>query len=479
MGGTALWQWDATDLASAIRERRVSAREATAACLDRIATVNPAVNALTEINRDPALAAAAEADARMAAGAPLPPLHGVPVTTKINVDQAGSATTNGVAAFTSLVAAEDSPPVANWRKAGAILLGRSNAPAFSCRWFTDNAPHGLTLNPWNTALNVGGSSGGAAAAVATGMVPLAHGNDLAGSARLPASACGVYGLRPTTGRVPAYNPTGKAERSLCLQLGSTQGVLARSVRDIRLGLETMARRDPRDPAWVPVPLDFPDDAWRQRVALFTGTADHAADAPVLAALRRAADALASAGYEVVETAPPRFEEAAALWMTLLSNDCRSPGARAAFALGDETFLRSLDLTAACVPALSAEEMLASLASRTTFQRAWQMFFEDLPLLLMPTAWSVPFPVGYDVRGVEEARRLLTAHSPCTATAFLGVPALSVPVHRGTDGPLGVQLVAGRFRDGLVLAAATALEERLGPIIPIDPQPSSAAAVDPR
>ncbi|SNS76655.1 MULTISPECIES: amidase [unclassified Azospirillum] len=469
MQGEHLWQWEAGALAEAIRQRRVSAREAVESCLARIAQVNPVINALTEIQEQAALAAADKADQAVAAGGDLPPLHGVPATVKINVDQAGSATTNGVAPLVGLIAPVDSPPVANWRDAGTIFLGRSNAPAFSCRWFTDNAPHGRTLNPWNPGLNVGGSSGGAAAATATGMAPLAHCNDLAGSARLPAAACGVYGLRPTVGRVPAFNATAKAERSLCLQFGSAQGVIARSVGDIRLGLHSMARRDARDPAWVPAPLEQPDDAAPVRVALFTGEGEHRPDSHTAAALRQAADTLADAGYEVVEAAPPRFIETAELWMALLSNDCRTPAARAAFSMGDADFLHSLELTAACVPEMSPADMLAALSARTGLLREWQLFLETYPLLLMPTAWTAAFPVGHDIAGEREARELLVAHSPCTSTACVSVPALSIPFRpTGSPLPVGIQLVAGRFREGRILAAAQAMASRLPPVSPIDP-----------
>ncbi len=461
------WRWDAATLAGRLARRELSAREAVQSCLDRLDAVNPRINAVVDAPHAAALAAADRADALAASGAALPPLHGVPVTTKINVDQTGVATTNGVRAFTGLIADSDSPSIANLRRAGAVFMGRTNAPPFSLRWFTDNDPHGLTLNPWDPALNVGGSSGGAAAAVATGIGPIAHGNDLAGSVRLPASACGVYGLRPTTGRIPAFNPTGTAERSLCLQLGATQGVLARSVRDIRLGLTAMSACDPRDPWWVPAPLDLEGDHDTQRVALYTGAADYDVDPAVSAALRRAGDWLSDAGYTVEEAAPPRFVEAADLWMTLLGNEIRTPAMQAALALTDEGLRRSQELTIHWAPVMSGDEVLAGLATRTTLQRAWTLFFERYPLLLVPTSWRLPFPVGHDAVGPDEARAVLRAHSPCSATAMLGVPAISVPVVRAPL-PIGVQIVGARFRDGLCLAAAAALEARLGPVDPIDP-----------
>src|SRR5262249_36423077 len=188
--------WDAVDLAAAIRARKVSAREAVQACLERLKAVNAKLNAVTAPAPQDPLAAADEADRALARGDALGPLHGVPVVIKENIDQAGAATTNGVEAFAKLMAEADSPPVANWRKAGAICIGRTNTPAFSLRWHTDNALRGATLNPWAKDRTPGGSSGGSAAAVAAGICPLAHGNDYGGSIRYPAMACGVAGIRP-------------------------------------------------------------------------------------------------------------------------------------------------------------------------------------------------------------------------------------------------------------------------------------------
>ena len=142
-----LWRWTATDLAAVIRDGAISSREAVSDCLDRVRAVNPALNALVEVHETQALAAADAADAAVARGEELAPLHGVPLTVKVNVDQAGCATTNGVVAFKDLIAASDSPVVANLRRAGAVILGRTNTPAFSFRWFTDNALHGKTFNP--------------------------------------------------------------------------------------------------------------------------------------------------------------------------------------------------------------------------------------------------------------------------------------------------------------------------------------------
>ena len=155
-----LWRFDAVELAAAIRTRRISSREAVGSHLDRLASVNPYINAVVDPLAAEALAEADAADAAVRRGDPCGPLHGVPVTVKINVDFAGRATTNGVVAFKDAIAPADSPAIANWRRAGAIVIGRTNTPCFSFRWFTENDLHGRTLNPWSREHTSGGSSGG-------------------------------------------------------------------------------------------------------------------------------------------------------------------------------------------------------------------------------------------------------------------------------------------------------------------------------
>jgi amidase len=247
-----LWRWDTVRLAHAIRIRLVSSREAVAACLARLESINPRVNAVVETLAEEALWLAEQADRELAKGGPTGPLHGVPVTTKINTDQKGCVTTNGVVAFASLIADEDSPSIANLRRAGAIVIGRTNAPEFSWRWFTDNELYGETANPWDRQRTCGGSSGGAAVAVATGICPLAQGSDFGGSIRHPALCCGIVGLRPTLGRVPAYNAT-TGDRPITAQFMAVHGPLARRVGDLRLALAAMAAGDVRDPPHAGLP----------------------------------------------------------------------------------------------------------------------------------------------------------------------------------------------------------------------------------
>ncbi|MBX9702044.1 MAG: amidase, partial [Acetobacteraceae bacterium] len=317
-----VWRWDAADLARGIRLGAVSAVETTRAVLDRCAAVNGAINAVVEVLEAEALAAAEAIDRARARGEALGPLAGVPVTTKINVDQRGLATSNGCVPFRDLIAPEDSAVVANLRRAGAVIVGRTNTPALSMRWFTENALHGRTLNPWHAGHTPGGSSGGAAAAVAAGIGPIGHGNDLGGSVRYPAYACGIAGLRPSAGRIPAFNPTMTAERPISGQLMSTQGPLARRVRDLRLALGPMSAGDARDPWWMPAPLAGEAPARPIRIALCIDPAGTGVHLAVAEAVRRAGMILAAAGYAVEETAPPDFAGCARDWDWLSHGEAR-------------------------------------------------------------------------------------------------------------------------------------------------------------
>jgi amidase len=465
-----LWAWDAVELAQAIRSRTVSAREAVSACLDRLAAVNPRINAVVETLAEEALADAAAADEALGRGETVGPLHGVPVTIKVNTDQRGRATTNGVVAYRDVIAAEDAPPVANWRKSGAVLVGRSNTPAFSWRWFTDNALYGATLNPWHSGITPGGSSGGAAAALAAGIGALAHGNDIGGSIRYPAYVCGLVGIRPSFGRVPSFNATAPEERPLTSQIMGVQGPLARRVRDLRLGLAAMSEYDARDPWWVPAPLTGPAPRQPIRVA-FTCDPGGAGVAPsVAAAVRQAADWLAGAGYAVEERAPPDFTAAVELWNLILGTETRHAMLPAVERFGDDGVRRMARFFDGLAPPLDLPGFSRALARRATLLRAWMMFFEEYPLVLMPVSCEPPFPAGFDRGDAAALTRLVTAQRPQFPPAVLGLPAISVPTGIVDGVPIGVQLIAGRFREDLCLDAAEAIEARAPMPTPIDPRP---------
>jgi amidase len=468
-----LWRLSAVELAARIARREVSCREAVASCLARLDAVNPRINAVVQPLHDEARQAADAADAALARGEAVGPLHGVPVTIKVNVDQKGCATTNGVVAYRGVIAPEDSPVVANLRRAGAIVVGRTNTPAFSMRWFTDNDAHGRTLNPHDPALTPGGSSGGAAAAVAAGIGPIGHGNDQGGSVRYPAYACGVAGLRPTSGRVPAFNPSAAAERPPVIQLTSVQGPLARSVADLRLALGAMAGADSRDPWWVPLAGDAPGATFPTRVAVCRAVPGYPADPAVIAAVDQAARWLQDAGCTVEEAVPPRFREASELWATLTMADTMALMAPAIYSVGDEAIRRSVDGMAALGAKLDLAGYMRALGTRTALMRAWGQFLERHPLLLLPSSWQRPFPIDADQRGLDAMRAIVDAQSPLLSVALLGLPGLSVPTGLANGAPMGVQLVAGRFREGLLLSAGEAIEARVGAVRPIDPRAARA------
>jgi amidase len=457
---TDLWRWSAVELAAGIRTRRISSRETVTSCLRRLDEVNPSINAVVDVMAKEALAAADHADAAVSAGEPLGGLHGVPVTIKINVDCEGRPTTNGVVAFRDRIAMVDAPPVANWRKAGAIVIGRTNVPAFCARFFTDNALHGRTLNPWVPDRTPGGSSGGAAAALACGIGPLAHGNDRAGSIRQPAYACGVTGIRPSLGRVPGLQQS-EREPTLISQLCNMQGPLARNIADLRLGLEMMAGRDPHDPWWCPVPFDL-GECPPARVALFDDLPGVEIDPAVRGALRKAASGLEACGYRVEEAAPPRFTEAARLFFTLVKTEERSGSSQLIDEFGDDALRRARASTMATAESLSFEDYIAALARRTTILREWQIFMERYPLILMPVSWKLPAPVDLDQTGDAAVAEMIASFHPLLAISVLGLPGLAVPTGFADGVPVGVQLVAGRFREDVCFAAGEIIEAQCGP-----------------
>jgi amidase len=444
--------------------------------LARLDEVNPRINAIVDVFAEEAFDAADAADAVVRAGAPLGPLHGVPVTVKINVDYAGRATTNGVPAFRESIAKHDSSVVANLRRAGAVIFGRTNVPCFSTRLFTDNELYGRTLNPWNPQRTPGGSSGGAAAATAAGIAPISHGNDRAGSIRFPAYACGVYGLRPSAGRIPDFAPGQVEERNLTSQLTNTQGPLARSVADIRLALAAMSQRDIRDPYWLPTcsdPLTLKTAP--SRAAIFATMPDRDIDPAVSAAIRKVGRWLQEAGYEVEEAAPPRFAEAAHLFWDLIMTEERAASeqetaasTRAIERYGDQAVKNNRRGTLAYSNPFDFEGYIRGLARRATILREWQIFLDRYPLLVMPVSWKLPFEIDEDQKGDEAVYRTHLALQPSIAVSLMGLPGLAVPIEVSEGIPVGVQLVAARYQDERVLTAAEVIEANSGIGLPIDP-----------
>jgi amidase len=474
MSSGDLWRWDAVDLAAAIRLRKVSSREAVDSVLARLAAVNPRINAVSLALAEAARAAADAADAAAKRGDALGPLHGVPVTIKENIDQQGLATVNGVAAFKGVIAPADSPVAANFRRAGAICVGRTSTPAFSLRYFTDNGVIGRTHNPWSRAHTPGGSSGGAASAVAAGIGPIAHGNDYGGSIRYPAYCCGVAGLRPSFGRVPAYNPSAAAERPPTAQLMSVQGPLARRVRDLRLALAVMALGDARDPWWVPAPLVGKAPKRPIKVALAPAPAGLSVDPAVREAVVKAGRALAEAGYAVEEAALPPVADVGERAFGAISFDVEHFMLASIREHADADGRRAIELYLEGGPRVAPADYAATLADRARLVRDWSLFLERYPVVVLPVSARPPMPHGADLVGPAETRAMIRDQSPLVAFNFVGLPGVGVPVGTATAAeaprglPLGVQVVAARFREDLALDAAEVIEARHGLATPIDP-----------
>ncbi|WP_291685170.1 amidase family protein [Bradyrhizobium sp.] len=461
-----LWRLPAADVAGLVTSKQISAKEAALAALGRLDAVNPSINAVVDHRPQDVLAEAAAIDAAIMRGEDVGPLAGVPVTVKVNIDQEGFATTNGLKLQREVIARSNSPVIDNLRKAGAVILGRTNCPAFSYRWFTTNLVHGDTKNPRDAGITPGGSSGGAGAAVAAGIGHIAHGTDIAGSIRYPAYACGVHGLRPTVGRIAAFNAA-LPERSIGPQISAVSGPLARTIGDIRIALAAMSGKDVRDPWWVPAPLEGP--AMPRRAALCLQPDGLETFAEVKAAVLDAGKRLERAGWvvEEIETTPP-LREAADLQTKLWLGDGYEAQLAAAEREGDPGALACLRGNRAKVFPFDAAAFSKALTRRATLTREWLQFFESYPVLLMPVSGELPFPDGLDMRDDDSFERVWRAQLTQIAIPFMGLPALTVSTGLVGRVPVGVQVVSGRYREDLCLLAGEAIEAGGTPPAPIDP-----------
>ncbi len=459
----ALWKHTAVELAALIREREVSSREVVEAHLERIAEVNGLVNAVTVTLSDTALADADAADRSQSSG----PLHGVPFTIKENIDCVGSPTTQGVPALAEAMPPSDAPVVERMKLAGAIPLARTNLPELGGRLDTDNPLRGRTFNPWNPRLTPGGSSGGEAAALATGMSPIGLGNDILGSLRNPAYCCGITSLKPSAGRIPCVLSMG-VDAGMAVQAMLVEGPMARSVADLRLGLSVLAGRDVRDPRSVDAPLEGPEPEVR-RAALVTEIPGFDLPQVTVADIRRAGEVLAAGGWSVEEVEPPELDRVNEIWSYVMAADMDEQS------LQDQEALISPELAAVF---RQISERLASAqlpnavahAERSRLSRVWSEFFAAYPVAIGPTWTCLPWPIDSDLdpeTGVDTT--LGTAHFISPANV-LGLPSVALATGVADGLPTGVQVYADRWREDLCLAVAEQIEAECSMPTPIDPVP---------
>ena len=473
----------AREVAAGLRTGSFSSVEAVESALGRIESANPGVNAIVELDSEQALTDAADADRRLRSGGPLGRLHGVPVTFKLNTSLAGRATTAGVSDYRANVSATTDPQAASWLRAGAINLGRTNTPAFAIGWTSENDLHGSTANPWDEDRTPGGSSGGAAAAVAAGMCSLAQGADTAGSIRYPAACCGVVGLRPTKGRVPGWAGPDARDPSLATQEYVVQGPLARRIDDLRLGLAAMQDPDPRDPSTVPLPrvgeAGSATSPPPMKVAMvidpggpgLAGRTGSEAEE----ATRSAGEWLQEAGYEVEEVTLPELGEAASLWWKLalaeLALGLRAEVQRAGSEHSKAFFELMFAVHESEFGQVDLPQFLAGQARSGMLRRRVSEFMVDHPLILTPMAGEPPFRMGEDIESVDRVAEMMAYAWPSMAVPVLRLPALGLAATRGSGAPIGVQLVGRPFAEDLVLDVGEVIEARSGVVTPVEPHPA--------
>jgi Asp-tRNA(Asn)/Glu-tRNA(Gln) amidotransferase A subunit family amidase len=457
---TELLGASALEVGAAIRASEVSATEVLELHLERIAEVNPRLNAIVTLCEDDARAAAAAADLATERG----PLHGVPFTVKDSIATAGVRSTAGSRLLSDFVPKRDATAVARLKRAGAVLLGKANCPEFALDPITDNRLFGLTLNPVDEKVTVGGSSGGDAAAVASNCAVFGIGSDYGGSIRWPAQCAGIVGMRPTVGLVPGTGglpfPPGEGMSTpssvAILSRLQTFGPLARSVDDLWAILEVLAGPDGIDPNTVPVSLSDPDavEVSGLRVAWTDGEGAEPVHQDLVAAVERAATALEVMGLDVEQRRPTGLERAVGIFRLYRAADGLPVHMEVVRGREDELAETMKMWSAAVQTPATVAQYQRFAASRDEVRTQVLAFMEEHPIVLMPVSRWPAFPLG----SLDFAERFLNM-APCSAITLLGLPVVVVRAGTTSEGlPAGVQIVGRPFADHEVLAVARRLED---------------------
>ncbi len=458
--------WSAVETVKALKGRKVSAVEVTEAHLTRLDALNPSLNAIVQAVPE-ALERAQGIDAGKIDGGLL---RGAPVTTKINADQAGYPNTNGLPANKDNIAPADSAVIGNLHAAGAVVIGRTNTPEMSLRWCTTNPLHGITLNPWDKSVTPGGSSGGASASIASGIGTIAHGNDVGGSLRYPAYACGIVSIKPSLGRVPAFNPTAPTRAPITAVM-STQGPIARSVADLRLGLAAMSNGTSSDPNWSPARASY--RARSSDITVGLAPSPFAAETHLhqLKAMEIAAQGLRDAGLKTREIDLPETALISEVWGKLLFTENETIlGEMIAKAGSPELKIWLHDFTAHFGEVYDLEGYMKGQMERVRLQRVYAQLFDTVDLVMMPTSLIPPFENDLDFKDRSQAGYLIDAQAPLYLVNLLGLPSVALPTHVQDGLPLGVQLMAPQFDDDFALDVAERLEGELGSVLGQMPEP---------
>jgi amidase len=464
-----LWKMSAVDLGKMIRLKKASVSEVIEAHIKRINEINPVVNAVTLLLEEEALKEARLKDNFLLKNSNVSSLFGVPFSVKGNVDLAGYATTEGVKALVENFAETDSPHVGFMRKNGSIALARTNMPDFGLRYHTDNDLFGATINPWNPILTPGGSSGGDAAAVATGMIPIGLGNDYGGSIRYPSQCCGVCGLRPSRGRI-AFSTKSLSQGSISesLRRFAVQGPVARRIKDLRAALKIMSDYDPRDPGWVPAPLENSDKK-NFKVALITDPANMGTDDSVKNAVSKAGLILQKNGCIIEEIDSASLRESARLWIRIIATDIQQLHLSAINSYASSGVRKFTDNLINLQADTTLLNYVESLARINGIAQAWEEYFQKYDVILGPVSSRNPFRVGYDIESPESTRLMLESQVLTVSVNLLGLPSVAMPVAI-TDGiPQAIQIIGPLFRELRCLDLAQIIENEVGIFTPVDPK----------
>ena len=452
----------ASELAELVRSKEASSKEIVEAHFNRIKEVNPDINAITLTLEESALKLADEADS---AGEEerKRPFHGVPFTIKENIDFVGTPTTNGIPLLAESMPPRNAPIVDRMLGAGAIPIGRTNLPEMGMRLDTDNPLRGRTFNPWNKALTPGGSSGGEAASIATGMSPFGLGNDIGGSLRNPAYCCGIASLNPSIGRIPFVN---SIEGFIDMGISGaflSDGPMARSVEDLRTGLSIMAGRHIDDPQSVNTPLSGPIPE-KPKAALVKEIANFNLPDATKREIDKAGAILSNSGWSIEEVEAPEVERVYEIWGTVLNSGMLDAMPEEVFKPETAAYLHRF-----AEPFLSNDLNLdQALIERRRLRRLWSAFLTDYQVCIGPTWANLPWPIDTDLdpeKGIDTLRQSFSFIAPGNC---LGLPSVALPMGVDNGVPTGVQIYSELYREDLCLLAAELIQKEAPCPTPIDP-----------
>ena len=456
-----IWKWSATETAEAVKNKKISALDSVESSIARLDEINSKVNAVVVDTRKDAINAAKKIDIKIKNSEPIGMLAGVPITIKENVDVKNQSTTNGMEVFKNLIANENSPVVQNLIDEDAVIIGRTNTPEISYRWFTDNPLRGLTKNPWSEKITPGGSSGGAASSVALGIGDIAHGNDVGGSIRYPAYACGIVGIKPGLGKVPAFNPSAKVERSIGLQMMSVQGPHARKIEDLRLALNAMSSKGEIDPWWTPLKLNASNIKNPIKIAVNKWSGDVKCHSLVEGSIDKAASIFSNKGFKVVEIVPPNIEEAAECWRTIFGVEAKTFMLKLVKDFGSQAIINVVQGFIDAALKKEINDYSDALSKRNGIIRKWQSFMQDYQVIISPVSASLPFNQNEDQKGPERFSKILQEQAPLYIVNLLGLPSVAVPIQINDNIPIGIQIITPRYYEDLALDMGKIIEEEIG------------------